>query len=128
MRAIIISTSLVLPLTVSANAAPLYLKCEGKDGPSEPEPASHSIKIDGATVKVDGHPAGQIKNIRDHIWVFGDENEEVSGTIDRITGSANLSFNEVGSALAGMHLEGQDTPPPLTPTFQGTCHKAEKRF
>jgi hypothetical protein len=127
MRAIIISTSLVLALSVPADAAPLYLKCEGKDGPREPEPASHSIKIDGVTVEVDGQSAGQIRNSGDPIWVFGDEKEKISGTIDRITARAFLSFNEMGR-LAAKVWEGQDTPTPPSPTFRGTCRKAEKFF
>jgi hypothetical protein len=127
MRAIIISIGLVLALLSVADAAPLYLKCEGKDGPTEPQPASHSIKIDGTTVEVDGQSGGQIRNSGDPIWVFGDEKEKISGTIDRITGRAFLSFNEMGRMAAKL-WEGQDTPPLPTPSFRGTCRKAEKLF
>jgi hypothetical protein len=122
MRAIIISAGLVLALLSVANAAPLYLKCEGKDPLEGSRTEYHSIKIDGATVEVDHQSAGQIKNISDHIWVFGDEKEKISGTIDRITGSTNLSFNWMGRVITDMWGE-QDTP-----TFHGTCRKAEKLF
>jgi hypothetical protein len=131
MRTItIISASLVLALTMPANAAPLYLRCEGRNTsfasgtaaaePALEEPVSYSIKIDGATVEVDGQPAGQISNISDYVWRFG--NEKISGTVNRITGSASLTFPEVASALAGIGFEH-----PFI-AFSGTCHKAEKLF
>jgi hypothetical protein len=130
VRTFIIGVSLVLALlTTTATAAPLYLKCEGKDGP-EPGPGTdyHSIKIDGATVEVDGFPAGQISNIRDHIWVFGNENEKVSGTINRITGSADLSFHEISRMIANTYRAASVPAPPDPVTFHGMCRKAGKLF
>jgi hypothetical protein len=65
-------------LTTTTTAAPLFLKCEGKEGlagGTVEMPALHSIKIDGATVEVDGIPAGKIDDSRAHIWSFGNETD-----------------------------------------------------
>jgi hypothetical protein len=77
-------------------------------------------------VEVDGSHAGQISNISDHIWTFGSDKEEISGTIDRITGKAFLSFNEM-ERMAAKVWGGQDTPT-FSFSFSGTCRKAEKLF
>jgi hypothetical protein len=126
-KLVIISSLVLALLTATATAAPLFLKCEGKDVTTD-TPALHSIKIDGASVEVDGMPAGKINDSRAHIWSFGNEKEQVSGTVDRITGEANITFHMVGEVLNNLLAAVPENPRLGPPNFTGTCRKAEKLF
>ena len=66
----------LVPIATTADAAPVYLKCEGKeyrDDPSDAKPVTISIKIDGTNVWVeDGLPSVHYGDDGD-IWTFGNE-------------------------------------------------------
>jgi hypothetical protein len=119
-------------VATAADAEPLYLKCEGKEG-HVPEPAKHSVTLDdpdplehfpgnprscspswpcyhrpGYRVTVDGYPARQITESRDGDIGYFDIDGIVKGQIDRITGRAEMTFSTTQSR------------------FEGVCRKAEK--
>ena len=130
MRTLVICTRLVALLCVvatTADAAPLYLKCEGKEGPSgssDSWPALHSIKIEGAAVEVDGLAAGQIdSSSHDYIWSFGNEKDLVAGTVDRITGGVSLTFHGLATIFKALREKDQSVSEDLLNPimFEGTC-------
>ena len=116
--------ALFLCLTATtADAAPLYLKCEGKeyrDDPSDAKPVTISIKIDGTNVWVeDGLPSVHYGDDGD-IWTFGNETTttETHGSLNRISGHVKISFAAIPKKV------GQS----LDRNFEGVCHKTEKLF
>jgi hypothetical protein len=114
--------ALLYLIATTANAAPLYLKCEGKEGdpPSgrEGKPAAHSVKIDDAApafsqVMIDAYPAGQFTDGDNGvIWTFGGGAKAVVsyGEINRVSGETEIRFTIPFSR------------------FTGVCRKAEKLF
>ena len=84
-------------IATTADAAPLYLKCEGKGfdvrHPSEAEPVTQSIRIDGTNVWVEGGDPVQIYSDDGDTWVFGNTvGKPLWGTINRITGRVEIMF------------------------------------
>lgn len=64
---------MLLLLTTSAQAAPLYLKCEGEavTAQAKSEPATISVTIDGTNVKVEDLAPIPIYSNDDDVWTFG---------------------------------------------------------
>ena len=103
-------------IATTADAAPLYLTCEGKLfevwHPSEAELVTYSIRIDGTNVTVEGGDPAQIDRDDGDVLAFAG-GVISNGTINRITGRV-----EVRSRLSEKYHT----------VFQGVCHKTEKRF
>jgi hypothetical protein len=107
MRTIIIGVSLVLAFLSTAEAAPLYLKCDGTlffHGERQ-----GAIKIDGQNVTLDDsiYKIPIQSQAESDTLLFSDPSEQ--GTVDRITGAALIMWN------GGV-------------SFEGTCRKAERLF
>ena len=106
-------------IATTADAAPLYLKCEGKEysrDPSDSEPVTYSIKIDGTNVTFEGGDPMPIYTTNGgDTWLFGSLTGRVYyATINRITSHVTFSLR---------------TPKKIYMTaFEGVCHKTEKLF
>jgi len=105
---------MLLLLTTTAQAAPLYLSCKGewqlRDG--KPEPAVTSIIVDGTNVKVEGQASVPITHNEDDVWTFGDMAKVTWGQINRINGQT-IIISKWGT---------------ISMTFAGVCNKTEKLF
>ena len=108
---------MLLLLTASAHAAPLYLSCRGEarmGTVGEPEPATISITIDGTNVKVEDLAPVKIFSKDEDVWTFGSGGVGVwYGEINRITGQAQIMISVNKS---------------INSFFDGVCHKSEKLF
>jgi hypothetical protein len=112
-------------LNTTAQAAPLYLSCKGQsqdvEGHAKPEPVTISIVIDGITVKVEDLAPVQIIDSDEDIWTFGSGPPRAGSVywreINRITGRAYLMIIYATSATST-----------ISSSFDGECHKTEKRF
>ena len=85
-------------IATTADAAPLYLKCEGKEysrDPSDAHPVTYSIKIDGTNVAVEGGDPEPIYSTEGgDTWFFGGVTGRVYyATINRITGQVDITFS-----------------------------------
>jgi hypothetical protein len=112
-------------IATTANAAPLYLRCDGKGydprdpSDSDAELVTQSIKIDGTSVTFEGDYLMPILSDDGDVLTFGSETStKVSyGTLNRITGRVEITFEFV---VNGKRL--------LPSRFEGVCHKTEKLF
>jgi hypothetical protein len=85
-------------IATTADAAPLHLTCKGKEYdvryPSDSEPVTYSIKIDGTNVGVEGGDPVQIYSDDGDTWAFGNTvGQPLHGTINRITGHVQITFS-----------------------------------
>jgi hypothetical protein len=111
-------------IATTADAAPLYLKCDGKGydvrDPSGAERVTQSIKIDGTNVWFEsGDPFPIYSDNGDDLVSFGSEmaGKVTYGTLNRITGHVEITFEFGVKGKRG-----------LTTRFEGVCHKTEKLF
>jgi hypothetical protein len=70
MKSMIIGASLVLALLTAAEAAPLYLRCDGKVFVTN-EPITYYVKIDGKEVTVENYPPVPVDDDLDEVLSFG---------------------------------------------------------
>jgi hypothetical protein len=102
-------------LGTAAEAAPFYLRCDGKMSVTD-ETITYYVKIDGTKVTVENYLAVPIDNDYEDILSFGPIGDPPGvqyGFIDRFTGHAEISFV---------------TPEKSLSTFEGVCRKAERLF
>jgi hypothetical protein len=112
---IIIGASVVLALLTAAEAAPLYLRCDGKVSVTN-EPITYNVKIDGKEVTIENYPPVPVDDDLDEVLSFGLKwGYAPFGYINRYTGHATIAFDTPGTFK---------TPRP----FEGVCRKAEKLF
>jgi hypothetical protein len=108
---------MLLLLTATAHATPLYLSCRGEarmGTVAEPEPATISITIDGTNVKVEDLASVKIYSNDEDVWTFGGGGVGVwYGQISRITGQAQIMISVNKS---------------INSFFDGVCHKSERLF
>jgi hypothetical protein len=115
-------------IATTADAAPLYLKCDGKhytmgihrtdeEDRSDAMQITQSIRIDGTNVWVEGgYDPVQIFHDDGDTWQFGNTvGQPLYGTLNRITGSVHIMFWD---PLKRSHHG----------VFEGVCHKTEKLF
>lgn len=115
MRTLIICASLVLALLTAADAAPLYLRCDGKAGVKN-DPMTYFVTIHGKEVMVGTYPPVPVDDDLDEVLSFGLKGDySPFGYINRYTGRATIAFGTLGTFEA-------------PGTFEGVCRKAEKLF
>jgi hypothetical protein len=109
-------------IATTADAAPLYLECEGirvQHGQPGAWPVTYSLKIDGATVTLDGTVMSIHGDRNGDVWAFGDDQDWV-GTFNHITGRIEATFS--------LSLEIVPGKAAVRTQFEGVCRKTTKRF
>jgi hypothetical protein len=110
-------------IATTADAAPLYLKCDGEEHTvgdrSTATQVTYSIKIDGTNVWFEGGDPFPILSDDGDVLTFGSETRasDVYGTINRITGHVEITFSL--KLKKGQIYDWK---------FEGVCHKTEKLF